>query len=249
MDKVYLAIHFLSEYDITNAIDRIDAAINGTIDEQGKRISTSRELHPLVVNSWFKEHMPPDWKLKESLLFTAIEAEDEVRTLNYEAFVEMVKKGFEVEKERLAGLPEDNIVKEAQAKIQKYLFSQYRIRLGEGVDPLNWDQVQKAIEAQLNELRGGYRGLLEQPGKLAEIKNYIDKLKGRENYSHEALRSLLSQFGIIAPSRMQDWEAVKESIENMRRQEYCRYRDTPEWSNPRQTIANMLVEMGVAVRV
>ena len=244
-----LNLTYSLNYTPTNIIDRIDTAVNGVTDSRGNRIPASREIHPLVIESWFKERMPKDWKLKEALSFTRIEVDGNERELDYQTFFQVVNKEFEGEKKRLAELSAADIVKETNPKINDYLFSQYRIKLVDDVDPQNWEQVEKSINAQLKELRGGYRGLLEQPGKLDEIKAYIKQnFKGRQNYTRYALTVMLSKFGIIAPFRL-EWDAVSQAIENTRAQEYVNtaIRDK-NGLIPRQTIRDMLIEIGILVR-
>ena len=241
---------FFALYSPKEVIDRIDAAINGGTDRHGNRILASREIHPLMVDSCFKGRMPADWKLNESLLFTRIEVAGEEKEFDYQTYNQMVNKEFEGEKKRLAGLSEEEIVKEASPRIKEHLLSQYRIKLGDNVDPQNWEQVRVSIEAQMKELKGGYRGLLEKPGKLEEIKEYIEQhFKGRQNYMHYAVEGLLSKFGIIAPFQWQEWEAVKQVIENMRIQEYVNtvIRDEKGVVH-REQIRDLLVELGVFVK-
>ena len=239
-----LLTRFFSIYNISILIDRIDVAINGALDKDGKRIPASQEIHPMVVDAWFKK-LAADWKLDKPLLCTTIEFDGVEKALDYQTYIQTVNKEHEAQRKRLASLSEDDIVQDANTKIREFLSSQYRIKLGDEVDPQNWVQVQAAINAQLKELKGGYRSLLEKPETLTEIRNYIEKLKGRPNYTQYALSILLSKFGIIAPSQAQDWEAIKIVIENMRLQEYV---DTEIRKNgliPREKIIRMLSEMGV----
>jgi hypothetical protein len=182
--------------------------------------------------------------LKEPLPFT-IETLGEVeRSLDYQTYMEHVEQALEAEKKDLGGLSDDEILKDANSKIKDYLDKQFRIKLDEETDPQNWEQVQKTIQIRAS---GPYKKLLENPDKLSEIKSYIQKLKGRENYINYILRSVLAnKFGISnAPFNPQDWEAVRQVIENMRFQEYVDTEIREKGILPRKRIIAMLFDMQV----
>ena len=240
---------FAVSYTTKNATDRIDTAINGVFDASGKRIAGSQDIHPALVDSWFKERMPKDWKRKEPLLFTTIQDGESERTVDFDTFIVTVREKFEAEKKRFAEMSDEEIVKCVNFKIREYLHSQYRIKVGDDVDVQDWVQVERCIQAQVKDLKGGYRGLLEQPGKLGEIKEYIDKLKGRKNYEHYIVKALLSEFGVIAPYQWESWEAIQQVIENMRCQEYVDTVIRKDGKVPREIIIAMLMEMGVFEKV
>ena len=245
LTKEILRAQFIKDYFPTTMIDRIDAAINGVVDESGKRVPASREFNPDGVDLWFKDNiaMPPDWKLKEPLSFTTVYVYEEEHTFDYQAFSETVNKEFEVERKRLESLSDAVIVKEGNAKIKEFLSGKYFIKLGDEVDPQNWEQVQRAIQMQLKGLKGGSR--LQQPDTLKSIKDYIEKLTGRQKYINFALGSLLDKFGILASSKSQ--EEVKQVLENMRRKEYVETEIRKSGLVSRDGILSMLLAMKILI--
>ena len=237
LNEKLLEEQFLRAYSPTTIIDRIDAAINGVV-EDGKMVPGSRELELIVVDSWLKDH------IKEAALSTSVEIDGVERTLDYPTFIQTVNTAFEAEKKRLSGLSDEEIVKDGHARIKEFLLGKYGLKFGDEVNLKDWNQVQKSIQIQSPKLKGGSR--LEQPDTLAAIEVYIKKLTGRQNYTDFVLSALLNKkFGIAGVSSSQNWESVKQVIENRFRQEYVDTQIRKGGIIPRSTIVNMLLDMQV----
>ena len=179
-------------------------------------------MHPMIkqlVDKWFKDQIPKDWKLNEPLW--PIEVNGKKEHLSHQAFVQTVKKELEGEKKRLETLSDEEIVKEANSKIKDHLFKLYSIKLEDHVNPQDWEEVRKSIGAQMENLPGPSKARLRLHKTWELIREDLDKYKGRQNYLHQILVGMLSHFGIVASVMWKgDWDTIKNKIEKMRKVEY-----------------------------